>query len=124
MPSLMRAEKVGKRAKKYNFDFENHTQATDKVLEEIEELKRAIKSGNSEEIQKECGDLLFSAVNVVRLVGVDAELSLKYSVDKFIKRFSSVEKQVLKLGKQMTDFTVLELDEIYNNVKSGEENDN
>ena len=124
MPSLMRAEKVGKRAKKYNFDFENYTQATDKILEEIDELKRAIKGGNSEEIQKECGDLLFSAVNAVRLVGVDAELSLKYSIDKFIKRFSSVEKQVLNLGKEMTDFTILELDEIYNKIKSGEENDN
>lgn len=124
MPSLMRAEKIGKRAGKYGFDFENHAQATDKILEELSELKKAISNGNSEEIQKECGDLLFSAVNAVRLLGVDAELSLKYSVDKFIKRFSRVENAVKAKGKNMTDYTLSELDEIYNSVKSGEDNDN
>ena len=124
MPSLLRAEKIGKRAGKYGFDFENHTQAVDKILEELSELKKAISSGDKEEIQKECGDLLFSAVNAVRLLGVDAELSLKYSVDKFIKRFSRVENVVKAMGKQMTDYSICELDEIYNSVKSVEEDDN
>lgn len=123
MPSLMRAEKIGKRAKKFGFDFESSNKATQKILEEISELQSAISSGNKEEIEKECGDLLFSAVNVVRLSGVDAELCLKNSVDKFIKRFSLVENQVLAKGKKMTDFTLLELDKIYDKVK-GEENDN
>jgi tetrapyrrole methylase family protein/MazG family protein len=123
MPSLMRAEKIGKRAGKYGFDFENSKTATDKILEEIKELTIAVDSGNKEEIQKECGDLLFSAVNVVRLLGVDAELSLKYSVDKFINRFSKVESVVLAKGKKLTDFTLLELDEIYNQIK-GVKDDN
>ncbi len=124
MPSLMRAEKIGKRAGKYGFDFENYTQATDKILEELNELKKAISSGDKEEIQKECGDLIFSAVNAVRLLGVDAELSLKRSVDKFIKRFSRLENVVKATGKQMTDYSPSELDEIYNSVKSGGKDDN
>lgn len=123
MPSLMRAEKIGKRAGKYGFDFENPKTATEKILEEIKELSIAVDSGDKEEIQKECGDLLFSAVNVVRLLGVDAELSLKYSVDKFINRFSKVESEVMAKGKELTDFTLLELDEIYNQVK-GVKDDN
>ncbi len=123
MPSLMRAEKIGKRAKKFNFDFERTSDAISKILEEVKELEFAISSGDKTEIEKECGDLLFSAVNVVRLNGVDAELCLKNSVDKFIKRFNQVEKQVLAQGKSMSDFNLLELDEIYNQVK-GEENDN
>ena len=114
---------MGKRAKKFNFDFETTGDAITKILEEVKELEGAISSGDKAEIEKECGDLLFSAVNVVRLNGVDAELCLKNSVDKFIKRFNKVENQVLAQGKKMSDFNLLELDKIYNQIK-GEENDN
>ena len=123
MPSLMRAQKVGKRAGKYGFDFESVDKAVDKINEEILELKSAIAKSDKMEIEKECGDLLFSAVNVVRLLGVDAELSLKYSLEKFIKRFSRLENEITKLNKDFSDFTAVELDEIYKKVKNGEEND-
>lgn len=117
MPSLMRAEKIGKRAGKYGFDFDSYHGAIQKINEEIKELQFAIDKGDKDEIYKECGDLLFSAVNTVRLIGVDAELSLKSSVDKFINRFSKLENEVLKIGKNLTDLTALELDDIYNEIK-------
>ncbi len=123
MPSLMRAEKVGKRAGKYGFDFDGYQSALQKITEEINELQSAIKSGDKLEIQKECGDLIFSVVNVVRHLGVDAELSLKNSVDKFIKRFSKLEKEVVNQNKKLTDLTAKQLDDIYNQVK-GESDDN
>ena len=124
MPSLMRAQKIQKRASKYGFDFENHNQAVEKINEEILELKSALKKGDKEEIVKECGDLVFSAVNVVRLLGVDAELSLKYSVDKFIKRFSRLETEIKNRNLSFSSLTSNELDEIYNAVKKGENDAN
>ena len=117
MPALMRAEKVGKRASKYGFDFEGVKQALDKLNEEIKELEKAKLSKNADCIEDECGDVLFSAVNAVRLLGVDAELSLSRSVDKFINRFSLVEDRVLKEGKNLTDYSPLELDGVYEDIK-------
>ena len=117
MPSLMRAEKVGKRAGKYGFDFACFEDAVKKLNEEIVELKTAKQSGDKEEIEKECGDVLFSAVNAVRLLGVDSELSLSRSVEKFIKRFSQVEEKVTASGKDLTDLTPEELDGVYESIK-------
>lgn len=117
MPALMRAEKVGKRAGKYGFDFACFEDSVKKLLEEVEELKSAKEGGDKFEIEKECGDVIFSAVNAVRLLGVDAELSLSRSVDKFIKRFALVEQEVSKSGKKLTDLTALELDGVYESVK-------
>ena len=117
MPALMRAEKVGKRASKYGFDFACFEDAIKKFNEEVVELKNAKLSGDKNEIEKECGDVIFSAVNAVRLLGVDAELSLSRSVDKFISRFSRVEEKVTSSGKNLTDLTPDELDGVYESVK-------
>jgi tetrapyrrole methylase family protein/MazG family protein len=117
MPSLMRAEKVGKRAGKYGFDLACFEDAISKLNEEIIELKTAKESGDRDEIEKECGDVLFSAVNAVRLLGVDSELSLARSVEKFINRFSRLEEKVVACGKNLTDLNASELDSIYESVK-------
>lgn len=120
MPSVMRAEKIGKRAGKYGFDFASASDAINKLKEEILELENAISSKNASEIESECGDLMFSAVNILRLLGVEGELALRNSTEKFIKRFKLVEKEVIKRGKTMTDFSANELDDIYNDIKRGE----
>ena len=117
LPSVLRAQKVGSRAGKCNFDFDNVEQVFSKIYEEIEEIKSAIKSGNSALIEEECGDLLFSAVNVVRKLDVDGETSLYHSTDKFISRFKKLEDEVLKDGKDISSLTAKELDEYYNKVK-------
>ena len=117
MPALMRAEKVGKRAKKYNFDFDSYEGAISKIIEEVDELKKAITSGDKTLIEEECGDLLFSAVNVLRLLDVESELALKKSTEKFIKRFSLLEEAVKSKNKDMKNLSLKELDDIYNSIK-------
>ena len=119
MPAVMRAEKVGKRASKYNFDFNSVEEVFKKINEEISELKSAIISGKQDDIELECGDLLFSAVNAVRKAGVNSELALKRSTEKFINRFARLEKEVEKRGKTMAELTACELDEIYESIKNG-----
>lgn len=117
MPSVLRAQKVGFRAGKCNFDFDSVEQVFEKIYEEIEEVKKAIDTKNQTLIEEECGDLLFSAVNAVRKLGVDGETALYKSTDKFIKRFKSLEEAILKDGKDMKTLTPLELDEYYVKVK-------
>ena len=124
MPSLMRAEKVGKRANKYGFDFDGFKSALESLLLEVEELKKAVLEKNAEEVEKECGDLIFSAVNVSRHLGVSAELSLKNTIEKFIKRFSLVEEELKNQNKDFNGVSQSELDDIYNLVKAESENGN
>jgi tetrapyrrole methylase family protein/MazG family protein len=119
-PAVMRAQKVGSRAGKQGFDFNDYTEVISKVYEEVEEIKLAVKSGSSEDIKKECGDLLFSVVNLVRKLDVDGETALNISTEKFINRFSRLEKAVEEKGLKMKDLTQLELDKIYNEHKKTE----
>ena len=120
----MRAEKVGSRAGKFNFDFPSVEETYLKVYEEIEEIKEAVKSGNSEEIEKECGDLLFSVVNTVRKLGVDAETALMKSTNKFISRFKMLEEYLVENGLDMATMKIEELDKYYDLLKSENSNGN
>lgn len=116
-PSLLRAAKVQKRAAKAGFDWPNSDGAWDKLNEEADELRAACKGENPAEIEEELGDLLFSAVNISRFIGVDAEQALARSTDKFIARFEAVEKLALERGTDMSQSTLAELDRLWDEVK-------
>ncbi|MBE6798861.1 MAG: nucleoside triphosphate pyrophosphohydrolase [Ruminococcaceae bacterium] len=116
-PALLRAAKVQKRAAKAGFDWDEMSGAFEKISEETAELKDAVQSGVQADINEEFGDLLFSMVNVSRFVGTDAEDSLAKATDKFIARFKLVEAECVKMGKDMKEMTLVELDDIWNRVK-------
>ncbi|HIY77886.1 MAG TPA: nucleoside triphosphate pyrophosphohydrolase [Candidatus Borkfalkia excrementavium] len=116
-PAAMRAQKVGKRAAKFGYDFKDIAQAAEKVPEELSELLAAVRSGNAAEIFEEAGDLLFSAINVGRLAGADCEASLKASTDKFVARFCLTEQLILQDGKKMQDLSSDELWAYYDKAK-------
>lgn len=118
LPSLMRSEKVQKKAAKVGFDWENVNGAMDKLTEECAELKRAIESGDKDNQREELGDVLFSAVNVARFIDVDSEHALYDACDKFINRFSEVEKLALQRGIDMKNSTLSELDSLWDEVKN------
>ncbi len=103
MPALMRADKLGKKARKMGFDFDNAQEAMLKVSEEINEVNEALESGNMAEIQEEFGDLLLSVVNAARLAGVDSEEALYNANEKFLKRFQRVEELCVKTGHTVTE---------------------
>ena len=124
LPALMRAQKVGSRAGKYNFDFNGVEETYLKVFEEIEEIKNAVKLGDKEEIEKECGDLIFSVVNTVRKLGVDAETALIKSTNKFVNRFKRLEEYLIKNGKDMKQLKIEELDRYYDQIKLENTNEN
>lgn len=119
-PALMRAAKVQKRAGKAGFDWNCVEDAFEKIPEETEELKKAIRSGSEKAIDEEFGDLLFAAVNISRFLHIDPEFSLTKATEKFIKRFKAVEDTVISNGGNMTDMTLQELDKIWAEVKEKE----
>ena len=87
------------------------------LSEEIEELKSAIAQQDDKASAEELGDVLFSAVNVSRFIGVDAEQALGDACDKFISRFSQVEQLAGERGVDMKSSTLEELDALWDEAK-------
>lgn len=116
-PALMRADKVQKKAAKVGFDWDNVDGAFDKISEELAELKTAVQNNDRDNMREELGDLLFSVVNVSRFIGVDSEEALTGSTDKFIDRFSKVEKMADERGMNMKETELSELDKLWDLAK-------
>ncbi|MBE6728701.1 MAG: nucleoside triphosphate pyrophosphohydrolase [Ruminococcaceae bacterium] len=119
-PSLMRAQKLQKRASKAGYDWTSAEEAFGKINEETTELKEAMADADKAEIAEEIGDLLFSVVNVARLLGVDCEEALHRSNDKFISRFSKAEETIIKDGKNIKQLSAAELDEYWQSAKKND----
>lgn len=103
LPALMRAEKIGKKARKVGFDFEDANEAMTKVSEEVDEVNEAIARGDKAAIEEEFGDLFLAVVNAARLAGVDSEQALYNANEKFLARFQRVEELCLASGRSVTD---------------------
>lgn len=117
-PALMRADKVQKKAAKAGFDWDSAEGAFEKLYEEFGELKAAVESKDSDDVFEEYGDLLFSAVNASRFIGVDSEEALTKATDKFIERFSQVENMALDEGIDMKTSSIEELDRLWDKAKA------
>lgn len=93
LPALAKAEKIQKKASKVGFDWDNVEDVINKVEEELEELKQAIKNKDSENMKEELGDLLFSVANLSRFLKINSTDALEKTIKKFDKRFRYVEKK-------------------------------
>lgn len=115
LPRLMYAQKVGNKVAKGGFDFRRVEEIYDKIIEELEEVKKSVL--NNDNIGEEIGDLLFSVCNLSRFLKVDSEDCLGKSTQKFINRFTIMEKEILKDGKSIKEMSDCELDEYYKRAK-------
>ncbi|MBR2868576.1 MAG: nucleoside triphosphate pyrophosphohydrolase [Clostridia bacterium] len=122
LPALMRATKLQKKAADIGFDWTDVGGALDKLEEEIAELREAIANKDSENAYEELGDVLFSAVNVSRFIRVDAEESLASANDKFLARFTQVEKLANERGIDMKTSSIDVLDALWDEVKAAADN--
>ena len=95
LPAIIKANRIQEKVRGVGFDWEKREQIWDKVLEEINELKEEIENHNTEAIESELGDVLFSIINASRLYGIDPEAALEKTNRKFIKRFNYLEKETL-----------------------------
>lgn len=117
MPALLRAQRVGEKASQIGFDWENASDVMEKVREELGELQAAIRANEKNSIEKEWGDLIFSLVNLGRHLKLDSESTAHRAVDKFIERFSKVEEKAKEKCKDLSELTLREMDEIWEEVK-------
>lgn len=120
LPALMRATKLQKKAADVGFDWSDVSGALDKLEEEIAELRQAIGNNDRENMSEELGDVLFSAVNVSRFIKTDAEEALTAASDKFLARFTKVEKLAENRGIDMNSSTLEELDKLWDEAKASE----
>ena len=115
IPALLRSYIITKRAARVGFDWQKLGDVHEKMHEEIEELRKAEESGNNELIREEIGDLLFTIVNIARFHSVDPEDALRATSNKFVRRFSYIEKKT-----DLSNTTLEEMDKLWNEVKGME----
>lgn len=120
LSALLRSAKVQSRASKVGFDWPDYRGAMDKVQEELGEVAQAVSKGDSVDVEREIGDLLFAAVNLARLLGVDAEVALMGTVNKFVRRFQYIEERARENGRDLTAFSLEELDCWWDEAKKAE----
>ena len=107
LPALLRAERVQEKAAATGFDFPSADDAWEKVREEADEVRAA---DSADALEDEIGDLLFAVVNYARLQGVVPETALRRTVDKFSRRFQTVEAH---LGDRMAEAGLEEMDALW-----------
>lgn len=115
LPALMRAEKIQKKAAKAGFDWDDLGPVLDKISEEVEELKQAIREGTN--VEEELGDLLFITAKAGRFLEIDSELALHAACEKFIRRFRRVEELA---GQPVEELDLPALEALWRRAKAGE----
>jgi len=120
LPAIIKANRIQEKVRGVGFDWEVRSQIWDKVLEELTELKEEIDNHNTESIESELGDVLFSIINASRLYGIDPEAALEKTNRKFIKRFNYLEKETMAKGLSLHDMSLDEMNVIWEEAKKGD----
>ena len=117
LPALVKASRIQDKVAGVGFDWEEPQQVFEKLQEELEELQHEISEANSDRIEAEFGDVLFSMINYARFLKVNPENALERTNKKFIKRFQYLEGKAKKLGKSLKDMTLAEMDVFWEEAK-------
>jgi tetrapyrrole methylase family protein/MazG family protein len=122
LPAMMEAFQMTTKVSRVDFDWQNVGEVLEKLDEEVNELKHEIEQDatNQQRISDEVGDLLFVAVNVARLLGVDPESALKSSNRKFRRRFRYIEDRLRQQGRKPADSDHVEMNRYWDEAKQQE----
>ena len=117
LPSLVKAYRIQDKARHVGFDWEEREQVWSKVKEEITEFEHEVKNMDQQKAEEEFGDVLFSLINASRLYHINPDNALEKTNQKFIKRFTYLETKAKEMNKPLTEMTLAEMDEIWNEAK-------
>lgn len=117
LPALLRSQTLQKKAARVGFDWPDVEPVYEKLTEEIGEIREAVGANDPAAIEAEIGDLLFSAVNLARKLGVDAETALSGANKRFASRFRHIEESLRAEGREVEGTTLEELDRIWEQAK-------
>ena len=118
LPSLIKAQKLQKKAAKEGFDWDQINDVFDKLDEEIKEFKEAVLKKSPADIQSEIGDIIFVITNIAKFYKVDAEEALRSTNNKFIKRFQYIEQKIEGKGKTLKDCPLEEMERYWQEAKN------
>lgn len=122
-PALFKAWELQQRVSVHGFDWATMEGVLEKIGEELTEVRdAALVPDNLLAVQAEVGDLLFSCVNLSRFVHVHPEILLQQATLKFAGRIRGVEQLMAQLGKTWGDFSTVELEILWQQVKAAEDN--
>jgi nucleoside triphosphate diphosphatase len=117
LPALARAAKIGRRAARVGFDWQEPRQVRAKVLEEIDEVDAALQTGQPQQVMEELGDLLFALANWSVHLSVDPEEALRRANAKFERRFRHMEAAAAARGRSLGSLSAAEWDELWAEAK-------
>jgi len=117
LPALRRAQRIQGKASRVGFDWNNPQAVLPKVREELEEVAAELAAGDRRRLEDELGDLLFTVVNLARLLDLDAELALQRMINRWIRRFRKLEEQAEGEGRSLEEMTLEEMDRFWENAK-------
>jgi ATP diphosphatase len=128
LPALTRAAKLGRRAARVGFDWENASQVRDKVLEEVREIEDALadrahsgverpESGPPDRLAEEVGDLLFAVANWGLHLDIEPEQALRAANEKFERRFRRMEALAAERGLELGALSAQEWDALWRQAK-------
>jgi XTP/dITP diphosphohydrolase len=118
LPALVKANRIQDKAAGVGFDWEKPQQVWEKVEEELRELQKEVQLNQTDKIESELGDVLFSLVNYARFLNINPENALERTNKKFIKRFQYLEAKAKTNNKLLRDMTLAEMDVFWEEAKN------
>lgn len=117
LPSLLRTQRIQERVSRVGFDWKSLGDVMEKLEEELGEFRNALNNNKKEEIEHELGDIFFALVNVSRFIGINPEDALRKTISTFLSRFQYMEVSAREMGKNLSDMTLSEMDELWDEAK-------
>jgi MazG family protein len=117
LPALMRAEKLGEKARRHGMDWADARGVLAKVREELGEAEQALARGDQDALAEEIGDMMLALANVPRFIGYNAEETLRRSCDKFVARFARVERLATSRGLDLKALSPAEVEALWQEAK-------
>jgi len=120
LPALIRAHRLQERAARVGFDWDKVEDVSAKLDEEVSEFKQTLAHKDPSRMEDELGDIFFVLVNIARFIGVNPEDALRKTISKFISRFQYIEEQAALSGRELSDMTLGEMDNLWTQAKKEE----
>jgi MazG family protein len=117
LPALMRAEKLGEKARRKGMDWADVGEVLKKVREELDEAEAALAIGDRDAIASEIGDMMLALANAPRFIGHDAEETLRRACDKFVGRFEMVERLASSRSLDLKQMSPSDLESLWQEAK-------
>lgn len=121
LPSLIKAYRIQDKTRNVGFDWEDKGDVWNKVREELGELETELRKEDKERSLQELGDFLFSVINAARLYKLNPDDALEKTNRKFISRFNYIEEHSIRQGKPLTEMSLEEMDNLWNEAKKQED---